>query len=108
MDDLIIAEPYTNAELTAMYNESYIQSLVQAVQIQLDSVAQSRNYDNIFTACTYVTSSNARFAADAVACVAWRDAVWAYCYNILAEVYAGTHAIPTAEELVAGMPAIGW
>lgn len=82
--------------------------LINAVQAKLDEVAQSRGYDGILSLCSYATSSDTTFAAEGQAGVAWRDAVWRHCYNLLAEVQAGTKPVPTVEELVAGLPTITW
>ncbi|HEX9023249.1 MAG TPA: hypothetical protein VF799_05355 [Geobacteraceae bacterium] len=83
-------------------------ALTQAVQSHLDITAQQRNYDGILSACSYATSTNARFQAEGQACVAWRDAVWSKCYEVLAAVQAGTAAIPTADQLIADLPTLAW
>lgn len=80
----------------------------RAVQAALDAKATERNYDGILSACTYVASNVPKFQAEGAACVAWRDAVWAYCYDILAQVQAQTLPQPTVAELVAGMPQLTW
>lgn len=84
------------------------QQLTNAVQNYMDTTVQARNYDNINSACTYANSTDHIFAAEGVACVKWRDAVWRKCYDMLAEVKAGTRAIPTAEEVIAELPALEW
>lgn len=83
-------------------------SLTAAVQNYMDTTVQARNYDNINSACTYANSTDHIFAAEGVACVKWRDAVWRKCYDMLAEVKAGTRAIPAAEEVIAELPALEW
>lgn len=85
-----------------------IAALTAAVQRQLDQVAQSRNYDGILSMCSYANSAIASFAAEAQAGIAWRDAVWSFCYQVLAEVQAGSRSEPTVEQLVAELPAIDW
>ena len=82
--------------------------LTDGVQAYMDSKVQERGYDNIHTACTYSTSTDETFKAEGTACVAWRDAVWRKCYNILAEVKAGTRPIPTLEEVIAELPVLVW
>lgn len=79
-----------------------------AVQVHLDSRAQERNYDSILSACTYATSSNAKFKAEGQACVDWRDAVWAQCYATMAAVQQGQQAAPTIDALIASLPALTW
>jgi len=81
---------------------------VNAIQVHLDAEARTRNYDGILSACSYATSTNAKFKAEALACVAWRDAVWAYGYQQLAAVQGGTRPLPTVAQLLAELPAMGW
>lgn len=79
-----------------------------AVQSHLDDTAKERNYDGILSACTYATSTNAKFAAEGQACVAWRDACWAYCYQALADVSAGKRTAPTVAGLMTELPVLTW
>jgi hypothetical protein len=81
---------------------------VTAVQAMLDEKAQERRYDNILSACTYATSTQPRFQAEGQACVAWRDAVWSKCYQLMADVDAGVLPQPTIEELIAMLPTMEW
>lgn len=79
-----------------------------AVQALLDAKAREREYDGILSATTYATSTLPRFQAEGQACVAWRDAVWSRCYELMEQVDAGTLAQPTIEELLAMLPAMEW
>ena len=81
-------------------------SLSAAVQAHMDALAQSMGYDNIFTAVTYADEpAESKFQTEGLAMRAWRSQVWASCYALMAQVEAGTHAIPTAAELIAQLPA---
>lgn len=83
--------------------------LTKAVQAYMDKTVQTRNYDSIHTACTYANSTDEKFAAEGKACVAWRDAVWRRCYDILDDILSGTRSsIPTADELIAELPELEW
>ena len=62
-------------------------ALTKAVQEYMDATVQTRGYDNINSACSYATSTDAVF---------------------LAEVLAGERDIPTAEELIAELPELVW
>ena len=89
-------------------NEKIIANLTNVVQAYLDATARTRNYDGILSLCSYAASANPKFGPEGLAGVAWRDAVWAACYTILAEVQAGQRAVPTADELLAELPAMVW
>lgn len=88
--------------------EQIIANMTAAVQQHLDVKARERNYDGILSLCTYAASPNSKFAAEGQAGVEWRDAVWAKCYEILADVQAGTRPAPTAEQLIAELPGFTW
>ena len=99
----VVANPIhipTQEEIKKMFTD--------AIQNYLDTTAQSRRYDNIFTAISYVNSTDEIFAREAKACLEWRDKVWRTCYNILDEVEAGEREIPTIEELISELPTIEW
>lgn len=72
---------------------------------QVDAVARSMGYTSGVSCASYTASSNPTFAAEASAFVAWRDTFWAAAIAVLAEVQAGTRAVPTEAELLAAMPA---
>jgi hypothetical protein len=86
--------------------EEIQRGLVAAVQRHMDTQARARGYDSIFTACTYVDDDDPVFAAEGLAYKKWRSAVWRFCYAWLADVQAGTRPVPTAEELIAELPAL--
>ena len=80
------------------------QKLTDLVQWVLDSKAQELNYDNCLSVCSYIETGVARFDAEGKAFRAWRSAVWAKGYEILAQVQAGERGIPTEPELIAELP----
>ena len=84
------------------------QELQAAVQAHLDTTVQTRNYNGILSCCSYATSTDTTFAAEGTAALAWRDAVWRHCYDVLAEYEAGTRPLPTAEALIAELPVLNW
>lgn len=99
-----IPEPLDPAVLLAQAQATY----TAAAQALLDRAAQERGYDGVLSLCSYATSTNPRFAAEAAAGVAWRDAVWARGYEVLAQVEAGEMAPPTQDEFLAMLPTIVW
>ena len=96
----VIEPEFTEAELKAQIKFS----LEQAVQSYLDNEARSLGYDSILSACTYATSSIEKFAAEGQSFVIFRDNVWSYCYQVLADVEAEIRAAPTEAELLAELP----
>lgn len=83
--------------------------ITAAVQGRLDSFAATRNYAGILSLCTYATSTNVKFAAEGQYGVELRDATWAACYQILAEVEAGTRPLPSGyEEIAPELPTPQW
>lgn len=80
-----------------------------AVSQHVDATAQSRDYDNAVSLASYVASTNATYAAEAQAFVAWRDAVWADVIQRLNAVQAGTQAPPESPAaLIADLPQVSW
>lgn len=88
--------------------DQIIAALTAAVQAHLDATARTRNYDGILSLCSYAASTSPKFGPEGLAGVAWRDAVWEACYAILADVQAGSRAVPTANELLAALPVMVW
>lgn len=98
-------DAHLNPQPTA---EQIIAQYTAAVQKRLDDFARTRGYDNILSAATYATSTNPKFAVEGQYAVEARDATWAKCYEVLAEVEAGTRPMPTLEELMAELPVLEW
>lgn len=82
--------------------------LKEAVQAHMDATVRVRNYDSIMSCCTYQSSTDPTFAAEGSAALLWRDAVWRHSYQVLADYEAGLRPIPTADELIAELPALIW
>lgn len=78
--------------------------LTDAVQRVLDNKAQELLYDNCLSVCSYIETGVQKFDDEGKAFRAWRSAVWAKGYEILAQVQAGQREIPTEEELIAELP----
>lgn len=54
-----------------------------AVESRFDKEAQALGYDSVAKAATYVSSLNAKFAAEARHFIALRDACWLLCFAAL-------------------------
>lgn len=85
-----------------------IEDYQRAVQGTLDAKAQERNYDGILSLCTYATSGNPVFSAEAQSGLSWRDGAWAACYDLLTQWQAGTIPAPTIAEVLAALPVMDW
>lgn len=85
-------------------------SVIQAnIQALLDRTAAEKNYDNIFTALTYLNSTNPTFKAEAEALRDWRDDIWTRCYAYLADVEAGKEEMPSSwTEVEEKLPKFTW
>lgn len=88
--------------------EQVIESFRFAIQAHVDATAVSRLYDSGNSLATYVSSTNPQWAAEAVAFVAWRDAVWAYAYAEMDRVLTGEREQPTIEAFLGELPQIEW
>ena len=81
--------------------EISIRELVEAKPLE-------RGYDNVMTLSSYTTSNNAQWKAEADAFIAWRDSVFAYAYQTLADVQAELMPLPSLEDFMAEMPTLTW
>lgn len=98
----------TPSEL-AVQNEMLLNKIVDATQLRLDVFAQSRNYSDIKSACTYIGCPIQKFDIEGIYCRDIRALTWAKLYEILAEVQAGTRPAPTSyEEIEPELPVLQW
>jgi hypothetical protein len=81
---------------------------VSSIAAMMDAKAIDRRYDSALSLATYIGSTNAQWAAEALAFVAWRDQVWTYCYAELEKVQSGTRTQPTVAEFLAELPVVVW
>lgn len=77
------------------------------VRAYLNAGAAQRHYDSITTVCSYSTSTNVVFKADAEACIPWRDACWEH-YLIYVQTVAAGAPVWTDAELIADLPVLVW
>ena len=99
----VVTEP-TPEELREKARQHY----TYLVQKRLNAFARTKTYDNIFTACTYATSTVPAFAVEGQYCVEARDATWSAANAIMNAVLAGERPIPAWEELEAELPVLQW
>ena len=82
-----------------------------AIERELDRQSLEAGYydplnriPNIDRACSYAGHDNP-YQSEGQSFVAWRAAVWAYVYQVKADVESGLRAQPTITELIAELPA---
>jgi hypothetical protein len=73
-----------------------------AIQRHVDATARARGYRSGDACATYATSTNAAWQAEALAFVAWRDAVWALAFA------TDPSGFETIEDVIAALPAMVW
>ncbi len=101
-----VVEPFeTPSEIALREAKEKLEAIESAVQALLDSEAKAKGYESILSACSYAGHTNP-FQIEGQAFVAWRGDVWAYCYQVLADVQAGTRVEPTLDELLLELPAL--
>jgi hypothetical protein len=86
---------YDGADFIPQYIPPTIMDFENAVQLYLDSYAQSWKYESILSAATYLNSTNIQYQKEAAALIPWRDQVWSNCYITLAAVEANTMPMPS-------------
>lgn len=102
-------EPLTNVELAAIVAERAsalsFDDYQNTIQRYMDEAAQAAGYDDIRAAVTYADEpAVAKFQLEGQAFRAWRSLCWAYGYEQLALVEAGTRERPTIEQFLAELP----
>ncbi len=81
---------------------SIIASIASAIQLHLDTTAQSFGYDDIKTAVTYADEPAVpKFQAEGQALRAWRSLVWEECYEMLEEVKSGNREVVDVAGVIA-------
>jgi hypothetical protein len=96
-----VPQEYLDREL---YN-----AIVLSTQQRLDTFAQSRDYANILSACTYATSTVEKFRLEGEYCVQLRDQTWSKLYQMLDEVLAGIRPKPSGySDIESELPPTIW
>lgn len=87
-------------------------ALTVDVQAWLDATAQGNGYDSIASCISYRGSAVTQWNDDAVAALAWRDAVWQAAFQWQQDALANPPStFPTSQEVIAQMPQpeqFGW
>lgn len=89
------------ASITSLQTSLLMPQFQGVAKETLDSLAQSWGYDNIVSACSYANSTNAKFKAEALALISWRDAIW----EVVANVGSETQTVEAFKALLPQSPA---
>jgi hypothetical protein len=74
----------------------------------INNKASERQYDNAMAISSYVNSTNAQWASEANAFIAWRDAVYLLAIDTLNKVQSGEMPQPTIDDFLSQLPEIEW
>lgn len=86
-----------------------VDAATAVVQAHVDETARERRYTDGVHCASYATSQHAKYGAEAVAFVVWRDAVWDVMEQLEQDVAAGQAQPPTDEAALLGLlPAMEW
>lgn len=85
--------------------EELIVEIQNAVVDYLNTPARAKLYDSIQSA-SLRAGYPGPFHDEGVAFASWMDACWAKCYELLAEVKAGTRPVMSPEEVVSELPVL--
>lgn len=84
------------------------QNLSQVVKQYMDDKVAERRYDSILSACSYISSDNPKYQAEAEACNKFRTACWEVCEKLEEEVLSGLRQVPTKEDVISELPVLVW
>lgn len=98
-----------SAEEVAERQEAVRAEVTARVQKRLDDFAMTRGYDNIVSACSYATSTHAKYGPEGRYCVEARENTWDVMFAIEADVIAGNRPMPLSyEEIEPELPPLVW
>ena len=79
-------------------------ALLAAIDAHLNAAAKAKGYDSIINAALRAALPASPFHEEGVAFGTWMDAVYAKCYEVLAQVQANEIAEPDEAQLLAMLP----
>ncbi len=100
-----IAEWFSDTTLEIQKN---MEDAVKSLDLLIDNKAKARGYDSTLSICTYLTSTNEQWAAEAKAFIEWRDAVWTRALKAKDDILSKSRTAPTQEEFIQELPELVW
>lgn len=100
--------PMTAKEIE-ITNITFRTNLIEETKGYLNQWANTKDYDNITSLCTYANSSNPVYKAEGEYGVIARDVTWNKIYEILADVEANIRPMPTSfNSIKHELPILEW
>ena len=85
-----------------------IDSFTKALEDAIDAKAAEKSYSSAVSCASYKDSTNAQWAAESTAFIAWRDICYEYSYDYLAKAQDGTIPNPNLDDFISGLPVMEW
>lgn len=100
--------PMTEKEIE-LTNLNFRLDIIEGTKGRLNQFANTKDYDNIMSLCTYSSSTNPVYKIEGEYGIKARDDTWNKVYEILADVDAGLRTMPTGfEQIVSELPILEW
>jgi hypothetical protein len=77
---------------------------ISIVDIAISTKIKEYGYDSIVSACSYSNSNIQKFKEEGIAFSNWRDALWAYCFQLLEQVTSGAIQAPEPDIFLQNLP----
>jgi len=113
MDGIYCIYKYTNNEIVPCTKEEQVtleqrfKDFESTLDAFIDQTAKDKGYDSRITATMYAGSEN-QYKEESQAFISWMALCYAYVYNTMNLIIAGTKELPTEAELLAELPRIVW
>lgn len=103
-------QPYLDRSLISLELFQAFEVIIKIhVQKMLDDFALTRDYDDIKSACDYITSSVQRYRDEAARALYLRDAIWPMLFDRYNGIIAGTYPIPNSwSDIAQYLPELTW
>lgn len=79
-----------------------------ALEKAINDKATEKTYSSAVSCASYKDSTNAQWAAESTAFIAWRDNCYEYGYDYLAKAQDGTIPNPNLDDFISGLPVMEW
>lgn len=89
--------------------ELLVSKIKHQVQSRLDSFAQTKGYDSMLSACSYLNSPTQKFHEEAARCIHLRDTTWAATYKVLQDIQDELTPVPSSiSDIEHLLPQLTW